>query len=246
MLADFVQGARYLLTGCRLLARPGVRRFVAIPLLISALIFTGGIWYTGHLLSALIDSMIPQWLDWLRYLLWPLFAVIALAIVYFGFVLLASLIGAPFNGWLAQAVEKALTGSAANYAIGWREMPGEIARIIVSETRKIGYFIILAIPFLLGLFVPVVGPVLWVLFGAWALACNYADYPMGNHGLKFPEQRRLLSGRRAMSLGFGVAALAMTLIPLLNFLAMPAAVAGATAMYLERFASSTGPVSVVR
>jgi CysZ protein len=56
---------------------------------------------------------------------------------------------------------------------------------------------------------------------------------MGNHMLRFPEQRKRLRGRRMLSLGFGGGSLLMTMIPVVNFFAMPASVAGATAMWVK-------------
>ncbi len=73
-----------------------------------------------------------------------------------------------------------------------------------------------------------------LLFGAWMLCLQYTDYAMGNHRLSFSEQRRRLKQHRSLSLGFGGAALLATLIPGVNLIVMPVAVAGATAMYLER------------
>jgi CysZ protein len=66
------------------------------------------------------------------------------------------------------------------------------------------------------------------------LAVEYLDYPMGNHGLSFSEQRRRLRRRPMLSLSFGAGVLLLMLIPGLNFLAMPAAVAGATALWVDR------------
>jgi CysZ protein len=37
-----------------------------------------------------------------------------------------------------------------------------------------------------------------------------------------------------LAIGFGLATLAATMIPFINFLVIPAAVAGATALYLEQ------------
>jgi CysZ protein len=85
----------------------------------------------------------------------------------------------------------------------------------------------------LALLIPVVGTAVWFLYGAWALVCNYSDFPMGNDGLRFAEQRKLLARHKSLSFGFGITVLLLTLVPLVNFIVMPAAVAGATAMYLQ-------------
>ena len=49
----------------------------------------------------------------------------------------------------------------------------------------------------------------------------------------FEQQRTLLKQRSGLALGFGLATLGATMIPLINFLVIPAAVAGATALYVE-------------
>jgi CysZ protein len=56
---------------------------------------------------------------------------------------------------------------------------------------------------------------------------------MGNHGLKFREMRRRLGQQRGLSLGFGASATLLSMIPLVNFILMPSAVAGATAMWVR-------------
>ena len=47
-------------------------------------------------------SPLPGWLDWLRYILWPLFAVAAVLVTFFTFSLVANLVASPFNGLLAE------------------------------------------------------------------------------------------------------------------------------------------------
>ncbi len=237
MLGAFLEGAHYVHTGARLLGRPGVRAHVLIPLCISALLFTGGLWWLWDWLSHLMHMLLPAWLSWLQYLVWPIAALAALIILYFGFSLAANLIGAPFNGWLAEAVARHL-GRGPAAATGWRHLPAEILRGFLTELRKLGYILLLSIPFLLLLLVPVAGAVLWFFFTAWLLAYNYLDYPMSLHGLDFATQRRWLRENRWLCLGFGAGALLLSLLPLVNFIAMPAAVAGATAMYLDRSGSA--------
>jgi CysZ protein len=252
---DLITGASYLLRGFRLIRQPGVRRYVAIPLLLNTLIFAALTVYATHWLQTLtaeLTSVLPGWLDWLQWLLWPLFVLVALVLIYFSFSLLLNLIGAPFNGLLAEAVETHLTGLAA-VAPGilppatlvrpctsqsWSRLLLDIVPALLGEVRKVGYFLAWALPLLLISFIPplnLAAPLLWIVFGAWMLCLQYTDYVMGNHRLSFREQRRTLARQWRVSLGFGGAVLLATLIPGVNLIVMPVAVAGATALYLERY-----------
>ena len=60
------------------------------------------------------------------------------------------------------------------------------------------------------------------------------DFPMGNHDLSFDQQKQRLKQRRGLALGFGGGVMVMTSIPLVNFLVMPIATAGATAMWVDQ------------
>ncbi len=237
-------GARYLLRGFGLVLEPRIRRFVVIPLAINTLVFTILIYclYLGAgRLSGLLESWLPDWLDWLRFLIWPLFGLVALLVMVFGFSIVGNLISAPFNGFLAEAVERNLTGRALEPAPGWSALAREVVRSVRSELRKLGYTLVRAIPILLLMWLPIVNlaaSVGWVVFGAWMMAIQYADYPMANHGLSFPEQRARLAQRKMLSIGFGGAVMLALMIPILNFLVIPASVAGATAMWVEEFSES--------
>ena len=195
-------GARYLLRGLGLITKPRLRRFVIVPLIINTILFIGFVYAllvgTGWLVAEL-EGWLPGWLDWLSFLLWPLFFVSALLIMVFGFTIVGNLIAAPFNGLLAEAVENHLTGKPLQTDSGWSAIATEVMRSIRSELRKLAYILMWAIPILILLIIPVVnaiGSVIWLVFGAWMMAIQYADYPMGNHGLSFPDQRALLARRR--------------------------------------------------
>jgi CysZ protein len=230
-------GMHYLFEGLRLIRQPGLRRYVAVPLLVSIVFFGGAMLGLGYWLETLINLLLgylPSWLDWLRYLLWPVFAIAGVLIIFYSFSLITNFIAAPFNGMLAEAVEQHLTGQPIDTG-GWKSLLQDIVPSLLSELRKLLYFVLRALPLGLLFLIPVVNiaaPFLWALFSAWMLAIEYLDYPMANHLLHFSEQRRRLRQRRLLSLGFGGSSLLMTMIPLLNFLAMPASVAGATAMWV--------------
>jgi CysZ protein len=231
-------GMHYLLEGLRLIRQPGLRRYVAIPLLVSTSVFAAAIFGLTHWLEIFINMMLdylPNWLDWLRYLLWPLFALAGILIIFYSFSILTNLIAAPFNGMLAEAVEKYLTGQPIETG-GWQALAKDIVPSILSELRKLLYFLLRAAPLGILFLIPginLAAPFLWALFSAWMLVIEYLDYPMANHLLHFKQQRKLLRQRRVLSYGFGGGSLLMTMIPFVNFLAMPVSVAGATAMWVE-------------
>jgi CysZ protein len=241
------RGPYYLLAGFRLIRKPGVRRFVILPLAIN-IVIAGLLWWMawGQIEGWLVLAVewLPGWLEWLRFLLWPLAWIVSLLAFCFLLTWLANLVGAPFNGFLAAAVEQELTGLRPDSGLG---MGAEILQGFAGELRKLWFFglraaMLAALSFLLFL-IPGLNaliPVLWMLFGAYMLAFEYLDYPASNHALKFADKRAWLSRHRWSSLGFGGTVTLATAVPLANLLVMPAAVAGATALWvdLERNRSS--------
>lgn len=233
-----VRGAAYLLRGLRLIREPGIRLYAVIPLVINGVLFIGLSIYLAMEIDTLVGAVtphLPDWLQWLHWLIWALAVLAALVLSFFFVSLLANLIAAPFNEALAERVERFLAGER-------EEQPGShwfhgVVQALANETRKLGYFLVRAVPLLLLYLIPGVNaaaPFLWLVFSAWMLAVEYADYPMGNNGLGFDAQRRVLAGQRGLSLGFGAAVLGLTAVPVLNIVIMPAAVAGATALWVER------------
>lgn len=238
MITQPVTGAGYLLQGVKLLVRPGLRRFVAIPLTVNIAVFALLVWLAADQFGVLMESLtpeLPEWLAWLAWLLWAVFAVAVVVLIFFTFTIVANFIAAPFNGLLAEAVERHLTGQGLPPGGSLVNLAKDLPRIMWDELKKVGYFIAWAIPLLILFLIPginLIAPILWTLFSAWMLAIEYSDYPLGNHGVRSAELRRTLRERRWLSLGFGGATLVGTMIPIVNFIVMPAAVAGATAMWV--------------
>jgi len=234
-------GILYFFQGLRLIAQPDLRRYVMIPLLINIGLFGGLMWFGASQFEVFMNWLMPEfpeWLQWAEWLLWVVFAVSALLILFFTFSLLANIVAAPFNGLLAEAVEIHLSGERMDSAGGWQKMLRELLPTIIDELRKLLYLLAWSVPFLLLFLIPginLIAPFAWLIFSAWMLTVEYADYPMGNHGLRSDEQKQRLGNKRLLSLGFGSAVTVATMIPVFNFLVMPAAVAGATAMWVKQF-----------
>jgi CysZ protein len=241
MIADFARGAGYALQGFRLVRRPGVARYAALPLLINIVIFGAGIWFGAAAFQDFLQWMLPAWLDiWLvRALLWLIFAVGAALVSFYAFTLLANLVAAPFNGLLADRVERDLRGARGAEGIQ-RGVVAEASASVGAEIRKLIYLAGWSLPLLLLFLVPglnLAAPFLWLAFGAWMLALEYADCPLGNHGVTFREARGLIGQRRGVALGFGTVIMGLTAVPGLNLVAMPVAVCGATALYVGELAA---------
>ena len=239
----------YLRVGAKLVRTPGLRRFVWAPLAINMLVFGVLGWWlyglsTGWIASWSLFESLADWkiIQALAFLLKWVFTVVLFFGLAYAFTLLANLVGAPFNGLLAERVEAHLLGTTSDPAPSWQTLIKSLPRVLGSEIRKLLYLIIWMVPLLILQFIPVVNiaaPILIFLFGAWMFALEYFDYPMGNHGLLFKEVRRELRGQRSSALGFGVVVAGVSLVPILNLFIMPVAVAGATALYVDQFRHSS-------
>ncbi|MEZ5477774.1 MAG: sulfate transporter CysZ [Thiolinea sp.] len=237
MIGGFFQGISYVVRGLSLVTQRGIRPFVVVPLLINIIIFSGGIWFASSQVEGLMQRLLPDWLSWLEWLLWPLFIVLIFFAVFYTFSIIANLIAAPVNAILAERVEKRLKGLPVPEFQGYKSLPGIIARTFRSELSKLFYMAKWLVLLLIVTFIPglnVIAPFAWALYGAWMLAVEYADYPMGNHELYFRDQLPALKQHRGHALGFGGTLSLLTTIPVVNFLAMPVGVAGATAFWVDR------------
>ncbi|WP_075181400.1 sulfate transporter CysZ [Pantoea sp. 1.19] len=236
-------GFHYFTQGWRLIRLPGIRRFVLLPLLVNVLLMGGAfIWLfyrLGDWIPALL-SHVPDWLQWINYLLWPLTVIAILLVFSYFFSTVANWIAAPFCGLLAEQLEARLTGRPAPDA-GWAALLKDVPRIVKREVQKLVWYLPRALVLLLLYFIPGVGqtlaPVLWFLFSAWTLSIQYCDYPFDNHKVSFATMRAALRQHKATHMQFGSLVSLFTLIPLLNLAIMPVAVCGATAMWVDNYRS---------
>ena len=232
-------GPQYLREGLKLVLSPGLRLFVLLPLLINLVLFTGLIYFAGHQFGSWVDSLVPSlpdWLSFLSYVLWPLFVVLVILMVFFTFTLLANIIAAPFNGFLAEKVEVVVRGTDGFPAFSWGELAAMVPRTLSREMRKLAYFLPRALALFVLSFIPVVNVVaapLWLIFGIWMMAIQYIDYPADNHKMSWQDMLAWLRAKRWQSMSFGGIVYLALLVPLVNILMMPAAVAGATLFWVR-------------
>lgn len=233
-------GFHYFFEGFSLITTKGLKRFVFVPLAINLVLFAVAFYFLfGQIddgIRALID-LVPEWLGWaatvVKFILWPLAVISVLLIFALVFGTLANWIAAPFNGILSEKVERYLSGQALGDE-GVMGLIKDVPRTLSREMAKFTWYLPRAIGFfLLFLFLPVFGQVLWFLFNAWMMSIQYCDYPYDNHKIAFTRMRLHLGQHKSRAFSFGTMVNLFSLIPIVNFIVMPVAICGATAMWVH-------------
>ncbi|TVP88193.1 MAG: sulfate transporter CysZ [Pseudomonadaceae bacterium] len=234
-------GSSYLRAGWHAMWQPGLRRYVLIPAALNSLLLISLIGWAGHSFNALLGqllSTLPDWLGFLQWLLWPLFALLILLVLFFTFSILANLIGSPFYALLAEKLAQQRRGDITQSG-NWQSWLWLVPHSIGRELAKLGYYL----PRLLGLLLLSLLPAinllitpLLLVFGVWMMAVQYLDYQADNDGVSLGEQLTWMRQRRSLMLSFGLPVYLGSLIPLVNVLIMPAAVAGSTLLWVEHYA----------
>ncbi|VEH68570.1 protein CysZ [Rodentibacter pneumotropicus] len=127
--------------------------------LLNIVLLTALLWLLVSQISSMIDWMmtfVPDWLGFLSVILLVLSIGMILLLFYFMFTTLSGFIAAPFNGLLAEKLEKMLTGEAINDN-NLLDVMKDVPRMLRREWQKLWY----SLPKIIGLFllsfIPVVG-----------------------------------------------------------------------------------------
>lgn len=217
------------------LLKPELRRYVIIPLAINIVLFSTTIYFLFSYFSEWMNSLLPSWLDWLNWIIIPLFSVTILIAVFYTFTIVANIIAAPFNSLLAERYEKLLS-DGVDTTID-ETLLQLVTRTIGAEIKKLIYILFWFIPLVIITFIPVlnvISPFLWILFAIWMLSLEYLDYPMGNHNMRFSEIKNVAHDKKGLTLGLGSGLFILTSIPFVNFIAIPSGVLAATELYVKQ------------
>lgn len=137
----------------------------------------------------------------------------------------ALLLSAPILELLSRRVEAMLQGRVI-------ERGGGLRWEIAQSFRGALYFLLATPGVVLLSLIPLVGPPMGALWGAYALSFQQTDVPLARRGLDFAARRAWHRRWRAESIGFGLAGLFTLLIPFANLLVTPALAVGGTLLVL--------------
>jgi len=247
-------GMGYFLKGFKLIQLKGIRRFVLIPLLINILFFSIAFYFMFKELEyymTILIGWLPNWLNWLSSVLWPLAVITILILFSFIFSTAANWLAAPFNGLLSEKIELLLLKEKSlavtiddsgmiNSVI--MDIVKDIPRTLTRELQKLSYYLPRAIGFFILLWIlPVIGQVLWFLFIAWMMAIQYKDYPFDNHKIPFSVMKQTIQRHKKLSYSFGVTVTVFSMMPIVNLVVMPVAICGATALWVDHYRDDFRP-----
>ena len=234
-------GLHYFVMGWSLISQQGLRRFVIMPILLNIVLMIGLLWLFITQISGMIEwvmNFLPNWLDWMSSIMFIASLVMILTVFYFSFTMLSGFIAAPFNGLLAEKVEKMLTGEVM-IETNMQDFIKDVPRMLAREWQKLWYSLPKYIALFLFGFMPFLGqtvvPIIAFVFGAWMMAIQYCDYPFDNHKISFHAMRFKLAQNRTQSLVFGALITLCTLVPIINLVVIPVAVCGATVMWVDTY-----------
>lgn len=194
----------------------------------------------GSLFASLwAQPVIEAWYHWLLTGLWYLTYAIVLAasgfLAYVSSMVVGGVLASPFNDVLSEKTERILLGE--HYQKGEEEpfLQGVI-RSAGSSAATAALYIACMGPLLLLNIVPGVGSIAYTIIGStvggYFLALEYSDTLLARRRYKLGDKMRLVYKERKFSVGFGIGTSLTLAIPLVNFLCIPLAVIGGTAVGL--------------
>jgi CysZ protein len=225
---------------------PELARLWLPPIVITAVLLVAAGWLALDSRDVVTDWLwsAPTGSDWLasaarflRGVLGWLVAVVLFGIGVLVVALCSSVIAAPFNDALSEAVESAyLAREAPRFALS--RVARDVIRTVGLELLKLLVYAAIMLPLLvIGLLVPAVGPVLQgtIGFGVTALffAIDYVDWAASRRGLTARQRIGWAFAHLRAMLGLGTGVWLLLLVPFVNLIFMPAAVAGGTLMFLD-------------
>ncbi len=241
-LTNFSKGFFYPFRAGRfILKHPRLYKFVIIPFLINALVFTLAVYFGLDFFNETVVGLIPQGEAWywltLYYVLWVVAVLATAVLVFFTFTVVGNLIASPFNDLLSERTEESLVGQKHEEPFSMRAFLIDARRTLWEESKKMLAFLLCMGLLLLLNFIPGIGSLIYsclaILLTLFFLSVEYTGYVFGRKRGTFKDQRRFISSRKFLMLGFSTGILAILAIPFLQFLCIPVGVVGATQIWFD-------------
>ena len=226
-IGDGFKGASYLLH------RPRLWIWVLLPALIIAILL---ILLIGALITwlspfiAAVSAYLPGHFaeNLIKILLGIILGIASFSVVFS----LASLIAGPFNEFLSEAIEEQLTGHSGPKFRFLDFLRDLVVGLLHSLRRIFVYLLSMGVLLIIGLVVPVVGTAIAAL-GGWIATSRFASYDaydavFSRRRMRYRAKLQYLNHNLWRTMGLGGVMAVMSIIPILNLIALSIGAAGAT------------------
>lgn len=195
---------------------------VAVNLALFVVLVVLFIHYRADLVAAIMPAKFPEWLR--ATLGWILTAVVAIAGLFL-FTVVGNIVAAPF----LDAMTERMLGDLGETLPPSRGVARALLRALVNQSLKLLFFGVIQGLLLLLLVTPVafLHPPLSGILAVLFLGFEYIDYPLDARRVGVPGRFAWLGRHLPQGLGFGLILFGVLWIPLLGYLFLPLAVAGA-------------------
>ena len=217
---ELVTGFKAFFAGASTLMRqPTLIGLSLIPiigtLILIGLLAFGSVWLTDLWLA----NLPPEWKGFV------------LALVFFGALFIGLSLYLPIARVLLAPFSEALCRKTIEVSdLGWIQQGKPNALRAIWEGLKLVtlQITILIIGFMLSFIIPFVGHLLWLVTLIALCGMDFLDVPLSARGLTLREKLKLLWKYKLWAFGFGLAAYLVLFVPVVNLLALPVGIIGAT------------------
>jgi CysZ protein len=220
-LYNIVWGVRFFLLGLRTLVRnPVLLSLSMIPMLLTLVLLMGLISGAALMVGWLIGDAVRAEI---RIAAQVVMFALTLVIAYFLYLPVARVLLAPFAEALSRktcAISSSRKLSQNNQ--GWARAMWEGLKLVIFQLA------VALAALALGLAFPPVGAPVGIVVAIFLGGLDFFDIPLSTRGLRLRNKLGVIWRNKSLALGFGAAAYLMLLIPVINMLALPVGVVGAT------------------
>lgn len=217
-----------------------------IPVMIGLFLFLFfSSWIYGDALSwgkNWIESSVSAggWSNFFYYILIGVMSAFLFFLLNWTFVLMVSLIASPFNDLISERVEKKVLGiGPESISQNIKNLIGRFFFTVFNELKKIIVIIVLTILALVLGIIPIMGPILSIIFAGLLLAVQFLDYSWSRNNLPV---RKCISDIKNTPFSYivsGICFLFLMSIPILNLFALPLAVIHFSILYSNKLKRKT-------
>jgi len=242
------RGAAAPLSGIRFIARnPRLVRYFALPVLINTIVYGAGAYIFFSKLPDLLNWIFGEPEVWYMKALFFVAGIIIAAVfalfLMFTFTALGIVVAGPFLDVLSRKVDEIRLGMDPAPEGG--SFLREVRKVLASQVKKLLLFVLVQGLLLFAYLVPLIGEIvglpLQVLVTFFFLAWEFWDFPMERRKMDFAAKKDFLKKYKIEAVSFGAVCFFYMMVPLLNFILMPASVAGATVLVSDLL-EEKGPV----